>query len=435
MEKNNKVSVLKEYLRELEKKVEDLQGLIAVSAMISSVYNFKDLTGFVLDKAKDVMDAEACSLLLFNKETAKLEFLVARSKDETTEDILHKDITIDIGQGIAGSAARLLKTILVKDVRNDSRFLTTVDAQTGFVTKSIIAVPLIGREGLIGVAEIINPRSKSFFDKYDREIFESFCRQVSVAIENSRFYDDSLKRERLGKELELASVVQKSFLPELPIILNGNLRIKALNISAANVGGDVYDFKQCDGQLGVLIGDVSGKGVSAALYMAKFISDFRYTASRCESPEETLKSLNSSLIKGPRGMFITAIYIIFDVYSGKGRVSVAGHPPFLKHSKDGSVKVIVPSGPPLGIIPMDYIGTDVVLSNKESILLMTDGVFEAKNESGERLGFNKIVDFISTRDVSDDLVDSVSQYVKGFIGRREMADDLTLVQISFRGVE
>ncbi|MBF0541722.1 MAG: SpoIIE family protein phosphatase [Nitrospirae bacterium] len=433
MESENNITVSRDYLTELEKKVEDLQSLITVSAMISSVHNFKDLTGLVLDMAKNVMDAEACSLLLFNRETRKLEFLVARSKDEATENILHNNITLDIGQGIAGMAAKNLQTLLVKDVRNDSRFLSLVDEKTGFITKSIIAVPLTGREGLIGVAEIINPMSKSFFNTYDSELFESFCRQVSVALENSKYYDEALKRERLGKELELAAVVQKSFLPEWPTISKGNLTVKALNISAANVGGDVYDFMEnCEGKVGVLIGDVSGKGVSAALYMAKFISDFRYTAIRCEAPEQTLQSLNTSLSKGPRGMFITAMYIIMNVYTGKGMVAAAGHPPFLKHSKDGVIKVIPPSGPPLGIMPTDYPASEVEISSGESILFMTDGVFEAKNEAGQRIGFEKIVDFVSTLDAGDDLVESVAKYVNNFIGKMEMADDLTLVQISYK---
>jgi sigma-B regulation protein RsbU (phosphoserine phosphatase) len=430
---DNQITVSREYLSELEKKVEDLQSLITVSAMISSVHNFKDLTGLVLDMAKNVMDAEGCSLLLFNKDTAKLEFFVAKSLNEKTEEILHNKITIEIGQGIAGWVAQNHKTLLIEDVSKDSRFSNVVDAQTGFVTKSIIAVPLIGREGLIGVAEIINPNNKSLFSIYDSELFESFCRQVSVAIENARFYGESLKRERLSRELELAAVVQKSFLPAFPEEEKGNLTVKALNISAANVGGDVYDFmEQCEGKIGVLIGDVSGKGVSAALYMAKFISDFRYTALRCEAPSETLKSLNESLSKGPLGMFITAIYIVIDIYSGKGKVAVAGHPPFLKLSKDGVTKVIVPSGPPLGIMPVDYPLTDIALLNGESIFLMTDGVFEAKNEDGNRLGFDKIVEFVASCSVGCDLVDTVSKHVKDFIGQREMADDLTLVQISFK---
>jgi len=433
METQDNISVSREYLTELEKKVEDLQSLIAVSAMISSVHNFKDLTGLVFDMAKNVMNAEACSLLIFNKERCKLEFIVVRSKDETIENMLHKNVTIDIGQGIAGLAAKNLKTILVEDVRNDCRFLSSVDVKTGFITRSIIAVPLIGRRGeLIGVAEIINPRDKGNFNTYDSELFESFCRQVSVAIENSKFHDDSLKKERLGKELELAAVVQKSFLPELPKISKGKITVKALNISAANVGGDVYDFIENNhDKLGVLIGDVSGKGVSAALYMAKFISDFRYTALRYESPEQTLESLNNSLTKGPRGMFITAMYIIIDIYSGQGKIAAAGHPPFIKHSKEGVAMVISPSGTPLGIMPMVYPVSDVAISSGESILLMTDGVFEAKNHIGQRLGFERIVDFVSTLPSGDDLVESVSKYVNNFIGKMEMADDLTLVQISF----
>jgi sigma-B regulation protein RsbU (phosphoserine phosphatase) len=327
MAKKSTVSVSEAHLKKLEKKVEDLKILIDVSAIISSTLDLEDLMPLVMDKAKNIMDAEACSILFYNKETNKLEFEVALCKTKSTSEILKKKITLDMGQGIAGWVAANKQTLIVNDVKTDSRFYKTADKLTGFETKNIIAFPLTGRSGLIGVAEMINPKKQD----YDLEILQILSRQFAIAIENALFHKESIGRERLKQELEIASAVQKSFLPESPIFKKGRMRISAVNIPATKVGGDIYDFiEPAKGKVGILIGDVSGKGVSAALYMAKIISDFRYIAHEIDSPEIILNSINSILSKTPRGMFLTAIFLIADLDTGKLRISVAGHPPFLQ---------------------------------------------------------------------------------------------------------
>ena len=161
--------------------------------------------------------------------------------------------------------------------------------------------------------------------------------------------------------------------------------MSAVNIPAKLVGGDLYDIiEPVDGAVGVFIGDVSGKGVSAALYMAKIISDFRYNALTVGRPEVVMNRLNSLLSKAPRGMFLTAAYMIIDAATGDLQVSVAGHPPFLRLSKNGVHAVSVPSGPPLGIVPGEYPSTGLSLQKGDKLVLLTDGVFDAKNREGQR---------------------------------------------------
>ncbi len=162
MAKKPEVNVSKDYLKNLEKKVEDLKTLMEVSAIISSTLDFNELMTLVMEKAKDVMDAEACSILLYNKDIDKLEFEVAICEEESTSDILKKKITLDMGQGIAGWVAANKKPLVIKDVKKDKRFYQGADKLTGFVTKSLIAVPLVGRRGLIGVAEVLNPRIEDY---------------------------------------------------------------------------------------------------------------------------------------------------------------------------------------------------------------------------------------------------------------------------------
>jgi len=430
MAEEPKIAISKTRLHDVEKKVSELRLLLEVSPIIASTLELDELMPLVMEKAKDVMDAEACSILFYNKETDKLEFEVALCSEDSTSEFLKQKITLDLGQGIAGWVARNRELLVIDDVRKDSRFFGDADKLTGFTTKSIIAVPLIGRSGLIGVAEVINPRSTEF----DHEIFQLLCRQFAIAIENAQFHRESIQRERLRQQLEIAAVIQKSFLPESPVLTKGNLTLSAVNISATQVGGDVYDFIDLpDGKMGILIGDVSGKGISAALYMAKFISDFRYVSLLTDKPGITLNRLNSQASKAPLGMFLTAIYAIVDTHTGALELSVAGHPPFLWLTK-GDVRVMsVPAGPPLGIMPAEYSATALSLEKGDRLLFLTDGVFDAKNREGERLGFEKVAGFVKKNAGEEGLLQKVVDFVEEFSGGMDRADDLTMVEARWNG--
>jgi sigma-B regulation protein RsbU (phosphoserine phosphatase) len=378
------------------------------------------------------MDADGCSILMYNRETNKLEFELAISTEESTSAILKQKISLNVGEGIAGWVAENLQPLLICDVNQDKRFFKNADNQTGFQTKSLIAVPLIGRTGLIGVAEVLNPRNRECFVDYDCEIFQTLCRQVATAIENALFHKESIQRERHKQEMDLASALQRSFLPESPVLKKAALTVSAVNISAAKVGGDLYDFVETvKDKVGVLIGDVSGKGISGALYMAKVISDFRYIAQLADSPEKVLDRLNLMLSKSPRGMFLTAMYVIVDPVTGVLNLSVAGHPPFLWIT-GGEVKVMsMQSGPPLGIIPIEYSGSSITLSKGDRIFLLTDGVFDAKNRDGQRLEFEHIVEFVRNNMHERQLLDMIVGHVDDFSKGMERADDLTIVELEW----
>jgi sigma-B regulation protein RsbU (phosphoserine phosphatase) len=426
------VTVNQAYLKAIEKRVEDLRTLIEVSAIISSTLDFSDLMTLVMEKTKGVMGAEACSILLYDKENNKLKFDLALSKEETISDILRKRVTLDMGQGVAGWVAEHQTPLLIKDANTDSRFYQEADRLTGFATRSLIAVPLVGRRGLIGVAEILNPKDKDFFSDYDLEIFQTLSRQIAIAIENARFHKESVEGEKLRQELEIASTIQKSFLPESPILKKDRLMLSAINLSATQVGGDLYDFIELSpNRVGVFIGDVSGKGISAALYMAKVISDFRYIAPQVAAPEIALSRLNSVLSRAPRGMFLTGVYGIVDLSTGNISLSVAGHPPFLWLS-NGEIRVMdVASGPPLGILPTEYPYAEILLKKGDRILFLTDGVFEAKNKEDKRIGFEKLVGFIKEHMGEGNLIQKVVDYVNDFSKGLARADDLTIVELSW----
>jgi sigma-B regulation protein RsbU (phosphoserine phosphatase) len=429
VERKPTVEIPEDDLRGMEKKIDQLKMLMELSSIISSTLDFDELVVLVMEKAKAVMEAEACSILIYNRDTGRLEFEVALCKeDNSAGETLKKQVTLEVGQGIAGWVALNLKPLVIDDVRTDSRFFKGADALTGFTTKSIIAVPLIGRSGLIGVAEVINPKKKD----YDTEIFQLLCRQFAIAIENSLFHRESIARERLRQELDIASELQKSFLPSYPVFRKGSLTASAVNISAAKVGGDIYDFVEpSDGKAGVFIGDVSGKGVSAAIYMAKASSDFRYVARLTDSPAAVLNRLNTILSGSPRGMFLTGVYIVVDTATGGFHLAAAGHPPFLWLSEGEVTVVSAPSGPPLGIIPAEYPLSTFSLDRGDRLLLFTDGVFDAKDREGRRIGFDGIAKYVRAHRRDERLGDRLVDFVDGYAKGVERADDLTVVEVKW----
>ncbi len=428
MRKENNKRISETLQKDMEKKVEYLKRLMEMSALLSSTLELDDLISLVTERAKSHLKAEGCSILFYNKETNRLEFKGAICENGKGSGIQQKEGTLEIGQGIAGSVAETLQPVFIEDVQTDSKFHQEADRFSGFPIRSLMAMPLVGRSGLIGVVEILNPRKED----YDPEIAQLLARQFATAIESSLFHREALERERLKQELDIASTLQKSFLPESSTFRTGDLSVSAVTLSAEKVGGDLYDFIERDGnRVGILIGDVSGKGISAALYMAKFSSDFKYVSRLADSPSLALNRLNLSLLKSPRGMFLTCIYLLVDIATGAAQLSVAGHPPFLWITK-GQMKVMsVPGGPPLGIIPSEYPATTISLEKGDRLVLLTDGVFEARDKGGQRLGFENLVSFIDSHRKEEDLVNRMIHYVDDFSKGAERADDLTIVELKW----
>jgi GAF domain-containing protein len=200
-------------LARLREKVRRLHALIETSAILNSSLDLDEVLRLVLDKAQSVADAEAGAILLYNPETNRLEFEVALGEKGGLIQSLRPKMSLDLGQGIAGTVAQTRRVEWVADATRDSRVARSVDATTGFVTQNILCAPLTIRDRLIGVAEVMNLAHPELCGPDDLEIFEAFCRQVAIAIENARLHKVLLDRERERQQLEFASVIQQSFLP------------------------------------------------------------------------------------------------------------------------------------------------------------------------------------------------------------------------------
>lgn len=258
---------------------------------------------------------------------------------------------------------------------------------------------------------------------------------VGAALANARAFDELKKvtaeKERIESELKFAKLVQEGFLPMTPPSFP-NYDFAAEMIPAKFVGGDFYDFIPLkNDRLGIVLGDVSGKGVSAALYMARLLSDFRYISQADSTPEGILHQVNEiACERSLHGMFATAIFLLLDRTTNKLTISSAGHhPALLKNPLKDIQAVGNSSGIPLGILPgQKYSSEEIQLQAGNLILLYTDGATEPFNEKKESFGLKRMVQVMEQDDPSPkELIAEMKQSIGNFTHKATSHDDLTLL--------
>ncbi len=252
-----------------------------------------------------------------------------------------------------------------------------------------------------------------------------------------KFFEEAQKRRVLEKELEIASSIQRSFLP--PDIRNlGNIQVRAFLKPAKFVGGDFYDIISIDASTyGFFIGDVSGKGVSAALIMAQAISLLRVIAKDYRQPSEVLIALNNQLARILKGRFVTGQYLVVHEKESLWEGSCAGHMPMLYFNKaQESIQELLPaSGPPLGLMENSvYLSIKGEFKSSDKIFMYTDGWTEARNSKGQEFGNKQLKDilFNCRGENLDNILAKLELHLGLFQGRAPVHDDLTAVLLELR---
>ncbi|MEK7485765.1 MAG: GAF domain-containing SpoIIE family protein phosphatase [Planctomycetota bacterium] len=419
-------------LKASTQKISMLSNLIEASKNINSVLDLSQLLTIIIEFSQRIMNADAGSLMLVDDKSKELVFEVALGD---VGENLKKQIRLPMGQGIAGWVAQAGEPLNIEDVYEDSRFCRDYDIKTGYRTKSMLCVPLKVNEKVIGVGQVINKVDGSSFSKEDLEMFSIFCSLTAVAIEKARMHEAILENEKMTRELEYAKTIQQSFLThQFPS--NEHISFGAQNISAKHVGGDLYEaFSLPNNRVGVVIGDVSGKGISAALYMARFISDFRFLAELQPTVDEVLVRTNNVLCeRSLQGMFITLCYLCFDLENNKLYIGNGGHLPPITY--DPLQKKAFPlkniSGPPLGMIPnMKYGVQTYDLMPGQHFVLYTDGIIEARNRQKEEFSLDRLIQEVESHEklTSEELVTHIIKEVQKYSSGVSQHDDLTVVAI------
>ena len=412
-----------------KEKISQLETAYQVTSLLNSELNLKKLLDTIMKISKKVMGADACSLLLIDEAQGDLIFQVALSGVGSKLKTMAR---LKIGEGIAGTVAATGEPIIVEDAYKSPEFNKAYDKKTGFRTGSILCAPIKTKEKLIGVCQVIHNRDKGkIFSPGDLSLFKLFCDSAGLAIQNARMHQFMLDQQRQQRDMEFATSVQESFLPQSPP-QHARFEFAAKSISALNVGGDYYDFIPFDNEtLGILMGDVSGKGVPAALQMAKLMSDFRYISQSIAEPKDLLYEVNNAACdRFKMGMFTTATYILLDLKHNRITVSNAGHMSMLFQKNFGKViEIGKASGAPLGILPNTrYEQEEVYLDSGDRALLYTDGVTESQNKRGAQMGLKKLIRLMA-RDKCrpQQFLKNLGKDIKEFTGEAPQFDDTTLM--------
>ncbi|CAN5353715.1 hypothetical protein BH24ACT7_BH24ACT7_15760 [soil metagenome] len=302
-----------------------------------------------------------------------------------------------------------------------------------------LVVPLVNQGDLIGTLNLGRRLSDQDYSSDDRKLLDRLAGQAAPAVRVGQLVRQqevqAQERERVEQEMRVAQLIQQTLLPkELPKLPGWEMW--AYYKPARAVGGDFYDFIELDdGRLGVVVGDVTDKGVPAALVMATCRTLLRAASSRFTSPGEILRRVNELLVDDiPPNMFVTCLYAILAPASGRVRYANAGHN--LPYLRTGSgVAEMRATGMPLGLMPgMSYEENEATLEPGDSFLLHSDGLAEAHNPDREMFGFPRLMGLVGTHPGGAPLIDELLSELSRFVGPAwDQEDDVTLVTVSRTG--
>src|SRR5579871_4620660 len=302
-----------------------------------------------------------------------------------------------------------------------------------------LVVPLVANGELVGLLNVGRRLSDQDYSADDRRLLETLASQAAPAVRVGQLVREQQAevraRERIEQELAVAQLIQQNFLPkELPAL--DGWEVAAFYRPARAVGGDFYDFIElADGRIGLVIGDVTDKGVPAAMVMAATRSVLRASAGRLSDPGAVLARVNDSLCPDiPEDMFVTCFYGVLDPRTGNLRYANAGHNVPFVHGPAGGSELRA-TGMPLGLLPgMSYEERETTLPPGASVLLYSDGLVEAHDAGRKMFGGERVVELLAVEADSQAVIDRLLAALDGFTGEdAEQEDDITLVAFRRHG--
>jgi serine phosphatase RsbU (regulator of sigma subunit) len=337
---------------------------------------------------------------------------------------------VQISRSLIREVMQTRSGVMTSDAVGDERFQ---DFKTlhDLRLRALLCVPMISGEEVYGVIQLAGSDSRLPFSRGDMLLLLGIAGQTALALANANLHRRTLQQELFDKDLDLATKIQRSFLPQ-HTPEHERYRFAHRYTPALQVGGDFYGYLEPGGDIsGVAVGDVSGKGVSAALYMARLASEIRYLAVGQSRPAPILERLNEVLVAGGSdGMFVTLILCIVDTKLHRMAVANAGHHPPVVCSGGGTViSLPVPGNVPLGVMPgAKFEEALFELDPGDTVVLYTDGVNEAESVSGEQFGASRVTAALLASDrTPEGAAQTLYERVQSFAGDAVQSDDIAVV--------
>jgi len=412
--------------QQVRTQAETLLVLNEVSREISSILDVEELLRRTAELVKKVIDYQILSILLYDQEQNVFRHRIDVKHGQRVQGKLRAAAT----EGLVGAAATLREPVVVPDVTADPRYIM-VNPET----RSELSIPMIHQGKVIGVLDLESPQLNYFTEDHVQTL-SILAANLAVSLENARLYEEVAKGEaRLERDLQAAKRIQGALLRAVPADDYG-LDISARYVSAREVCGDLYDFlRYGPQQLGIALGDVSGKGTAAALYGAVAIGIMRSLAPQKLQPAEMLRQMNQ--LVGERrieGRFMTACFATWQKGRQKLRVANAGQSQPLLY-KGGRCDKIELTGFPLGIFEeVHYDEWSVTLEVGDILVFHSDGIAETTNAEGQFFGTTRLMRLIEQNHehTAPEIADIVLREVDWFTQHAPLSDDRTLVVLKVK---
>ncbi|NDJ77345.1 MAG: SpoIIE family protein phosphatase, partial [Chloroflexi bacterium] len=409
--------------------IQELNAMRTISEVMTSNIDLDDLLNLILNKLVATINAERGTLYLVDEQANELWSRVLMDQEGHLSEIRMR-----IGEGIAGHVAASGEVVNIPDVYADPRFNQDFDRTSGFRTRTMLAAPMFNpQQKIIGVVQLLNKQDGPFSWR-DERLLAAMSSQAAISIENARLYQQEMQQRLINQELKTAYSIQASFLPA-SIPQHEGWDFAAVWQPIRNVAGDFYDFYQIDdGRLAVIIADVSGKGIPAALFMALSVTMLRFGMSLGLSPEEVTQRANELLLAEQRSrMFATTFIGYIDLENGGVDVASGGHnPSLLYRAAAQTCEYITAPGVAIGVFKAAEYGCLAEHMEPGDILVLyTDGITEVINTDEDEFGEDRLEHLIIEHAAlpAQEITERVLDAVKTFAGEQALFDDATLVVV------
>jgi len=415
----------KENLR-LKSAVEELSILNDIATAVASTQSLDQITNLIVKKCVKHLKSEQGSIQLVDEKDFVNPFHTMIRVQDSQRDIQ----PLRFNQQISNLILSNKKPILINEFHHDEKIFLQNSAEIKI--RSLLSVPMIIKGKMIGILSLFNKESESGFTETDQRLLSIIATQSANVIENSRLFEEEKKLMQIQQEIQVASEIQKNLLPkEIPLIEGYD--IYAVNIPAREVGGDYYDFiKISETKTAIALGDVSGKGLPASMLMANLQATLRGQLLFCNCAKDCIKRANYMLYKSTdTSKFVTLFFGILDTEKHTLTYCNAGHnePVFLQRDKKNKLDK---GGMLLSVFEqIEYEEEEILFSKGSTLVVFSDGITEAMNESNEEFGEERLYNLIERRVAlsSQQLAMEILSDVKNYSAGVPQFDDITLMII------
>ncbi len=401
-----------------------LRQILEVTRKLAAPFDLDTMLSAVVDASREVLNADRGTVFLYEEASDELVVRVGTGLE---------NIRIPADKGIVGESAKSRKLINVPDCYADSRFNRSIDKQTGYKSRCMLTIPLVGYEDtLVGVLQILN-KNDGVFDEHDEFVSQALAAQAAVVIHRAKITEAMIASERLDREISVARDVQIGTLPkEMPLV--SGYDFGGAFLPTDQTGGDLYDFVPLgDDKLFLLMGDATGHGIGPALSATQVRAMLRVALRLNASLDDAFKHINDQLCEDlPDDRFVTGFFGLLDASTHTVDFHSGGQGPIMHyHARTSTFDWHPATTFPLGYMPQTDIAPPIraTMEPGDVLGLISDGIYEYESESGEQFGQHRVGEIIANGSElgAQELVDEMIRAARSHGGLAPQADDVTIV--------